>query len=223
MANATGFTVLDARDVTRARVPRGRHGDRLALRRRPAPRARRRRRLRRRDAADQGLLPGRAHRPEAAALPRALQDGEGSALLVLHPVPPRPLRGPVRDRPRRALPRLGRASRWPARRSRCAQSRSEISKPGRRSTSTACTRRTARRCNVDEMSEHRYLPEGLAVGCTLRRDIAKDAGADLRRRRRARTGRLADRLRAEQLERFKGESWLSDLLAASVQPTTGAA
>ena len=37
------------------------------------------------------------------------------------------------------------------------------------------------------------------------------------------TGRLADGLRAEQLERFKGESWLSDLLSASVQPTTGAA
>ena len=29
--------------------------------------------------------------------------------------------------------------------------------------------------------------------------------------------------RAEQLERFKGESWLSDLLAAPVQPATGGA
>ena len=89
-----------ARDVTRARVPRGRDGDRLAVRRRPAPRARRRRRLRRRYAADQGLLPCRAHRSEAAALPRALQDGERPALLVLHPVPPRSLRGSVRDRTR---------------------------------------------------------------------------------------------------------------------------
>ena len=34
---------------------------------------------------------------------------------------------------------------------------------------------------------------------------------------------ISDGLRAEQLERFKGESWLSDLLSASVQPTTGAA
>jgi predicted homoserine dehydrogenase-like protein len=71
-----------------------------------------------------------------------------------------------------------------------------------------------------EMSEHRYLPEGLAVGCTLRRDIPKDAvltydDVDVP------AGRLGDRLRAEQLERFKGESWLSDLLSASVQPTTG--
>ena len=73
-----------------------------------------------------------------------------------------------------------------------------------------------------EMSERRYLPEGLAVGCTLRRDIPKDEvltydDVDVP------AGRLADRLRAEQLERFKGESWLSDLLSASVQPTTGGA
>jgi predicted homoserine dehydrogenase-like protein len=71
-----------------------------------------------------------------------------------------------------------------------------------------------------EMSEHRYLPEGLAVGCTLRRDIAKDEvltydDVDVP------VGRLADRLRAEQLERFKGESWLSDILEATAQPTTG--
>jgi predicted homoserine dehydrogenase-like protein len=73
-----------------------------------------------------------------------------------------------------------------------------------------------------EMSEKRYLPEGLAVGCTLRRDIAQDDvitydDVDLP------AGRLADRLRAEQLERFKGETWLSELLAASGQPVTGRA
>jgi predicted homoserine dehydrogenase-like protein len=71
-----------------------------------------------------------------------------------------------------------------------------------------------------EMSERRYLPEGLAVGCTLRREIPKDEVLtydDVE----VPAGRLGDRLRAEQLERFKGESWLSDLLAASVQPTTG--
>ena len=43
--------------------------------------------------------------------------GEGAALLLLHPVPPRPLRGAVRDRARRALPRLaGEAARRPGRR-----------------------------------------------------------------------------------------------------------
>ena len=35
-------------------------------------------------------------------------------------------------------------------------------------------------------------------------------------------GRLADRLRAEQLERFRGETWLAELLGAE-EPTTGGA
>ena len=65
--------------------------------------------------------------------------------------------------------------------------------------------------NVDEMSGKRYLPEGLAVDCTLRRDIAKDTvftydDVDVP------PGRLADRLRAEQYSQFRGESWLEDRL-----------
>ena len=40
--------------------------------------------------------------------------------------------------------------------------------------------------NVEEMSARRYLPEGLVEGCQLMRDIAKDAGAHLRRRGAAR-------------------------------------
>jgi predicted homoserine dehydrogenase-like protein len=65
---------------------------------------------------------------------------------------------------------------------------------------------------VDEMSSGRYLPEGLVEGCVLRRDIAKDEvltydDVDLP------PGRLADRLRAEQYERFRGESWLSEISA----------
>ena len=73
-----------------------------------------------------------------------------------------------------------------------------------------------------EMSERRYLPEGLAVGCTLRRDIAQDEvltydDVDLP------PGRLGDRLRAEQLERFKGETWLSEVLGTVGQPMTGSA
>ena len=72
------------------------------------------------------------------------------------------------------------------------------------------------------MRSGRYLPEGLVEGCTLLRDIAKDEvltydDVDLP------AGRLADRLRAEQLERFRGETWFSDRLSASVQPTTGGA
>ena len=60
--------------------------------------------------------------------------------------------------------------------------------------------------STHEMSERRYLPEGLAVGCTMRRDIARDEplaydDVDLP------AGRIGDRLRAEQLERFKGETF----------------
>lgn len=65
--------------------------------------------------------------------------------------------------------------------------------------------------SADEMSKRRYLPEGLVAGCTLRRDIRRDEAVsyddvDLP------AGRLADRLRAEQLERFRGETWLTELL-----------
>jgi predicted homoserine dehydrogenase-like protein len=68
--------------------------------------------------------------------------------------------------------------------------------------------------NVEEMSAGRYLPQGLVEGCRLTRDIAKDAviGYDdvvLP------PDRIADRLRAEQYRRFRGETWLDTLLDAS--------
>ncbi len=64
---------------------------------------------------------------------------------------------------------------------------------------------------VDEMSRGRYLPEGLVLGCRLKRDIAKDAiltydDVELP------PNRLADRLRAEQYRHFRNESWLQDHL-----------
>jgi predicted homoserine dehydrogenase-like protein len=68
--------------------------------------------------------------------------------------------------------------------------------------------------NASEMSTMRYLPEGLVQGCTLRRSVAKDVVLtydDVT----VPAGRLADRLRAEQYQRFRGESWLGDLLAGS--------
>src|SRR5438445_8976252 len=73
--------------------------------------------------------------------------------------------------------------------------------------------------NADEMSAMRYLPEGLVQGCTLRRAIAKDQVLtydDVA----LPAGRLADRLRAEQYRRFRGETWLGDLLAGSSAPPT---
>jgi predicted homoserine dehydrogenase-like protein len=64
--------------------------------------------------------------------------------------------------------------------------------------------------NADEMSNNRYLPEGLVEGCKLKRHIAKDAvltyeDVELPR------GRLADRLRAQQYRHFRGETWLEQL------------
>jgi predicted homoserine dehydrogenase-like protein len=63
--------------------------------------------------------------------------------------------------------------------------------------------------NTDEMSNGRYLPEGLVEGCKLKHDIAKDAvltydDVELPQ------GRLADQLRAQQYRHFRGETWLEE-------------
>lgn len=63
--------------------------------------------------------------------------------------------------------------------------------------------------NADEMSEGRYLPEGLVEGCRLLRDVARDSVvtySDVQ----LPEGRLADRLRAEQYRHFRGETWLKE-------------
>ena len=68
--------------------------------------------------------------------------------------------------------------------------------------------------NADEMSHSRYLPEGLVEGCTLKRDIIKDAVltyADVELPR----GRLADQLRAEQYRHFRGETWLEERIKSN--------
>jgi predicted homoserine dehydrogenase-like protein len=68
--------------------------------------------------------------------------------------------------------------------------------------------------NASEMCANRYLPEGLVQGCILRRDITRDQvltydDVELP------TGRIADRLRAEQYQHFFGEVWLTELLNRS--------
>ncbi len=71
--------------------------------------------------------------------------------------------------------------------------------------------------NTADMSEERYLPEGLVEGCTLLRDVPRDAVlryGDVR----LPPGRLADRLRAEQYRHFFGTTWLEELLAAASNP-----
>ena len=211
-----------ARDVTRARVPRGRDGDRLAVRRRPAPRARRRRRLRRRHAADEGLLPRGAHRSEAAALPRALQDGEGPALLVLHPVPPRPLRGPVRDRPRRALPRLGgEAVGGPDRR---GVRRREARPRGRGDARPVRHVHDVRRGGCDRRDVGAPLP---ARGTCRRVHAAarhrQGRGAHLRRRRRARRAGWRTVCAPSSWSGSRASRGSPTCFRLSVQPTTGGA
>jgi predicted homoserine dehydrogenase-like protein len=64
--------------------------------------------------------------------------------------------------------------------------------------------------NADEMSDKRYLPEGLVEGCKLKRAIEQDTVItydDIE----LPPDRLADRLRAEQYSHFRDESWLADL------------
>ena len=74
--------------------------------------------------------------------------------------------------------------------------------------------------NVGEMSQKRYLPEGLVEGCKLIQPIKKDAvitydDVELP------PNRLADRLRAEQYRHFRGESWLVELLKARADGLNG--
>jgi len=65
--------------------------------------------------------------------------------------------------------------------------------------------------NTAEMCSGQYLPEGLVQGCRLKRDIAKDQVLTYNDVELP-TGRLADRLRADQYVHFFGETWLADLL-----------
>jgi predicted homoserine dehydrogenase-like protein len=61
--------------------------------------------------------------------------------------------------------------------------------------------------NAEEMSQGRYLPEGLVAGCKLVRDVKKDTVLtydDIQ----LPPGQLADRMRAEQYRHFRNERWL---------------
>lgn len=65
--------------------------------------------------------------------------------------------------------------------------------------------------NADEMCANRYLPEGIVEGCRLVRDIPKDgvlAYDDVE----LPTGRISDKLRAEQYRHFREETWLEERL-----------
>ncbi len=73
--------------------------------------------------------------------------------------------------------------------------------------------------NTDEMSEKRYLPEGIVSGCRLKRAIPKDQVItydDVMLPQ----GRIADRLRAEQYRHFRGETWLDEFLGEQIRETS---
>ena len=71
--------------------------------------------------------------------------------------------------------------------------------------------------NVEEMSDGRYLPQGLVEGCRLLQDVPKDSVITYNDVVLP-AGRIADRLRAAQYRKFRGETWLQDLLDS---PSTG--
>jgi predicted homoserine dehydrogenase-like protein len=72
------------------------------------------------------------------------------------------------------------------------------------------------------MCSRRYLPEGLVMGCRLKRSIPKDGvlsydDVELP------AGRLADRLRAEQYAHFRGDRWLEAQLDNAHRPAAAVA
>jgi len=70
--------------------------------------------------------------------------------------------------------------------------------------------------NVEEMSDGRYLPEGLVEGCKLVHNVAKDSVVTYNDVELP-TNRLADRLRAEQYLHFRGERWLQDFMGVRAE------
>ena len=72
--------------------------------------------------------------------------------------------------------------------------------------------------NADEMSEKRYLPQGIVSGCRLKRAIPQDEVItydDVV----LPSGRIADSLRSEQYKHFRGETWLEEYLGEQVRET----
>ncbi|HEY6377526.1 MAG TPA: NAD(P)-dependent oxidoreductase [Edaphobacter sp.] len=65
--------------------------------------------------------------------------------------------------------------------------------------------------NTDEMSNGRYLPEGLVEGCKLISDIPKDTVITYNDVILP-PNRISDQLRAEQYQLFRNEAWLAEQL-----------
>jgi predicted homoserine dehydrogenase-like protein len=68
--------------------------------------------------------------------------------------------------------------------------------------------------NTEEMCSNHYLPEGLVEGCVPTRDIPKDSVITYEDVT-VPPNRLADQLRAEQYRRFRGETWLEEIVGVN--------
>ena len=69
--------------------------------------------------------------------------------------------------------------------------------------------------NAAEMSQMRYLPEGLVEGCVVKRPIPKDQVITYRDVELP-LGRIADQLRAEQYRHFRNETWLDEFTTSKM-------
>jgi predicted homoserine dehydrogenase-like protein len=69
--------------------------------------------------------------------------------------------------------------------------------------------------NAAEMSQMRYLPEGLVEGCVVKRPIPKDQVITYHDVELP-LGRIADQLRAEQYRHFRNETWLDEFTTSKV-------
>ena len=141
---------------------------------------------------------GHARRPEAAALPQPLQARRGSALQLLHALPPVPLRGADSSVARAVL--FGDAAiaadRRP-RRSTSSRPPRPTCRPGTISTRSAATTPTARPRRADVTAAESAAADGRGRGLRAPRDVRKDEVLtydDVR----LPAGRLVDELRAEQ-------------------------
>ena len=129
---------------------------------------------------------GTIEHPAPAALPQPLQARRGAALLLLHPLPPLPLRGADHHRPRRAHRRRRHRARW-------ARPQVEVVALAKRDLEAGEV--------IDELGGYTVygeaeaaadtargglLPIGVAVGARLKRDARQGRRPHLRRRGAAR-------------------------------------
>ena len=162
--------------------------------------------------ADEGLLPGRASRSQAAALSEPVQDGRWPAVLVLHPYHlvhfevPNAIARVVLFRDSVAKPLGGPVVEV------CAVAKRDL-RAGEVLDDYGMYMTYGEAVNADEMCTPSLSAGRLGGRLHLERDVAKDSVItydDVT----LPPNRLADQLRAEQYRHFRGETWLEELVGA---------